>query len=55
MSDEQIKEITVAAIEKGMLYTGIDNIETAQEIANFINTLREKLKDVESCDSELIL
>jgi hypothetical protein len=43
MNDEYIKEITIAMIEKGLLYSGADNEETAEEIAKFINKLREKL------------
>lgn len=42
MNDEQIKEITIAMIEKG-LYRGNDNEETAKEIAKFINTLKKEV------------
>ncbi len=40
MSDEQIKEITIAMINNGKLYLGTSNEEIAQNIAKFINTLR---------------
>lgn len=43
MIDEYIKEITITMIEKGHLYTGNTNEETAVEIAKFINKLREEL------------
>lgn len=43
MIDEYIKEITIAMIEKGQLYTGDTNEETAVKIAEFINKLREEL------------
>ncbi|KEI16230.1 hypothetical protein Z959_10090 [Clostridium novyi B str. ATCC 27606] len=42
MNEEQIKEITITLIEKGMLYAGENNEETAIEIAKFINKLREE-------------
>lgn len=45
MNEEQIKEITIALIEKGRLYMGGDNEETAEEIAKFINKLREETKE----------
>lgn len=43
MDYEQIKEITIAMIEKGLLYTGNDNEETAKEIATFIRTLASEV------------
>lgn len=42
MTDEQIKEIVVAAINNNLLYKYNTNEETATEIAKFINELREK-------------
>ncbi|WMM24061.1 hypothetical protein RBU61_14170 [Tissierella sp. MB52-C2] len=42
MTDEQIKEITIALIEEGKLYTGDSNEKTAEKIAEFINKLREE-------------
>lgn len=42
MNDEYIKEITIAMIEKGLLYTGNSNEEIAINIAKFINTLRNE-------------
>lgn len=42
MTDEQIKEITIAAINKGILYTGTNNIEIAKAVAEFINTLSQE-------------
>jgi len=43
MSDEQIKEITIAMIEKGFIFTGTDNEDTAKEVASFINVLKKEL------------
>lgn len=43
MTDEQIKEITISMINNKLLYSGSDNEETAKEIANFINTLKNEL------------
>ncbi|WP_163215905.1 hypothetical protein [Clostridium sporogenes] len=43
MNEEQIKEITIALIEKGMLYAGDNNEGTATEIAKFINKLKEEV------------
>ena len=45
MSDEQIKEITIAMVNKGWLIVGDDNEETAKEIATFINTLKKELNE----------
>lgn len=42
MNDEQIKEITLTAIEKGWIVTGNTNEQTAVEVAKFINKLREE-------------
>lgn len=42
MSDEQIKEITIAMINNNKLYMGSSNEEIAENIAKFINTLRTK-------------
>lgn len=42
MNEEQIKDITITLIEKGMLYAGENNEDTAIEIAKFINKLREE-------------
>jgi hypothetical protein len=44
MNDEYIKEITIAAIEKGMINKKADSQEMAKEIAKFINTLEEEIK-----------
>ena len=46
MNDEQIKEITIAIINNKMVYTGSSNEETAEEIAKFINKLREKTNEI---------
>lgn len=43
MTDEQIKEITIAMINNKLLYSGSNNEETAKEIAKFINNLREEV------------
>ncbi|MEL7656350.1 MAG: hypothetical protein AAGU75_10640 [Bacillota bacterium] len=43
MSDEQIKEITIAMINNRLVFTGSDNEDTAKEIAKFITTLREEV------------
>ncbi|WP_165916208.1 hypothetical protein [Marinisporobacter balticus] len=45
MNDEQIKEITIAMINGKQLYSGNSNEETAEKIAEFINTLREKTNE----------
>lgn len=42
MTDEQIKEITLALIEKGWLDVGVNNTQAAEKIAEFINKLREE-------------
>ena len=42
MNEEQIKDITITLIEKGMLYAGENNEDTAIEIAKFINKLRKE-------------
>lgn len=44
MSDEYIKEILIALINKGQVLTGADNTEIAKNMAIFINTLKEELK-----------
>lgn len=43
MNDEQIKEITIAMINNKLLYMGDDNKQTAEEVAKFINSLKENL------------
>lgn len=42
MTDEQIKEITIAVIANKWVNVGRTNEETAKEIAKFINTLRDE-------------
>jgi len=44
MSDEQIKEIVVAAINNNLLDKYTNNEMTAEGIAKFINVLKEKIK-----------
>lgn len=43
MTDEQIKEITIAIIERGWLTIGDSSEGMAEEVAKFINKLREKV------------
>lgn len=43
MTDEQIKEITIALIEKGLFATSNNNENTAKQIAKFVNTLRQEI------------
>jgi uncharacterized protein YlxP (DUF503 family) len=43
MTDEQIKEITIAMINNDRLHMGTNNEEIAQNVAKFINTLRTEV------------
>lgn len=43
MSDEQIKEITIALINSNMLWKGANNEAIALDIAKFINLLKAGL------------
>lgn len=43
MDNEQIKEITVAAINNGLICKYSTNEDTAKELAKFINTLRKEV------------
>ncbi len=45
MDYEQIKEITIAMINKGYIISGSDNEKTAKNLAVFINTLKQELKE----------
>jgi predicted Rossmann-fold nucleotide-binding protein len=45
MNDEQIKEITIAAINSNLLHKYDTNEKIAEEIAKFINTLKEKVNN----------
>jgi len=44
MDMDQIKEITIAAIENGFITNTGDTEEIAKEIATFINTLVDEIK-----------
>lgn len=48
MNDEQIKEILIALINNGHIFTGTDNKKVAENVALFINTLKEELKEGKS-------
>jgi len=45
MSDEQIKDILIALINNRLVITGTDNEEIAKNMAIFINTLKQELKE----------
>lgn len=55
MNDEQIKEILIALINKGEVLTGADNTEIAKNMAIFINTLKEELKEGKSLKSNMTM
>jgi tRNA G46 methylase TrmB len=55
MNDDQIKEILIALINNGQLCTGTDNKSIAENIALFINTLKQELKEVNSLRSTMTL
>ncbi|MCB2311622.1 hypothetical protein LGL55_10545 [Clostridium tagluense] len=42
MDEEYLKEITIAAIENGLIDKYVDNEKTAIGIGKFINTLRNE-------------
>ncbi|MBU3145737.1 hypothetical protein [Clostridium sp. CF012] len=44
MSDEYIRDILIALINKGQVYLGASNKEIAESIAEFITTLRNETK-----------
>lgn len=43
MTDEQIKEIVVAAINSGLIVNYTSGEKTAEGLAEFINILKEKI------------
>ena len=45
MNNEQIKEILITLINNGQVLTGSDNKEIAENMAVFINTLKQELKE----------
>lgn len=45
MTDEQIKEIVVAAINNGFVYKHESNEKNAEELAKFINVLRKETEE----------
>lgn len=45
MNDDQIKEILIALINNGQIVTGLDNKSIAENMALFINTLKQELNE----------
>lgn len=57
MSDEQIKDIVITLINKGVVYIGGTNEETAKEIATLINTLKKEISTGDksvNCEIKLV-